>query len=206
VARKPIVAGAEPLYEALAIAREAAGEDPEWEYVADRIEETTSLYEELLGSAYAVGWPLPGEAVEEAARVRDAARSRDRAAVARHTSRLWEALRGYVPRARALAHYVYTTRIASALAALLAAAAGIARADTWLSLAVSAALFGVASTALLTYRLRVSDFFVASAAAASVALALVNPAAAAPAVLSAVASAATAPLATYLSRRAPWGW
>jgi len=206
VARKPIVAGAEPLYEALALARAAASEDPEWGYVAERIDETTSLYEDLLAMAYAVGWPLPRDAVEEAARVRDAARARDQALTARHTSRLWEALREEVLRARALAHYVYTARVAAALAALLAAAAGIAWAGTWLSLAVAAGLFGVAAVALLTYRLRVCDFFLAAAAAASVALAVVNPEAAVPALASALVSAASAPLAPYLSRRAPWRW
>jgi len=206
VARKPIVAGAEPLYEALARARAAAQEDPEWAYAAERIDETASLYEELLETVYAVGWPLPAGIAEGAERVRDAARARDQASTVRHTSELWGSLGEVLPKAKALVHYVYTARLAAALSALLAGAAGIAWAETWLSLAAAAALFGVATLTLLTYRLRVCDFFLVAAAVAGVALALVNPAAAAPALLSVVVSATAAPLASYLSRRVPWRW
>lgn len=135
--RRPILREAEPLYTALAKASLRARRDPGWGYVRARLNEATSLFEDLVRAGHAIAC-RPHEYLDPLVRgVAESVEKSDSDAM-KAILELEENMRPLAARLEVASSYARTARIVAGLLLIVAGASLIASAATGLQLALAA--------------------------------------------------------------------
>jgi len=170
---RPVIPELQYYYEALARAARLSRDDPDWQYTWRRLEELTSLVEQVAQASKGLGWDVHRPLALEGKRLVDSIEAGSHE-VMRHVVRIEEEASVLAKKLAVAGLYVHTLRQIASILLTLAGATLLVAAETVVGTILAILATGIGLAALFLYKTPWSNLLLVPGLTAAIAAALLE--------------------------------